>query len=195
MRAGWTSGPSLAGGDCSTPVGIDLTAQQLNEHGTYTITAVGLLNPGTTSAGPYRLQQYIEHQEPPDAGMARMRFINLSPNAPPLWDGRRDGGAWAVAVHRGARCPFRKSSPPASRSSVDGYQDMAPNPALPLAIRPTRPQDTPNLYEAPIDLRAGTITAVWVIGLVGGTGEQRLGYLICDEASAADGGTTTCQRR
>ncbi|HZX40707.1 MAG TPA: DUF4397 domain-containing protein [Myxococcaceae bacterium] len=196
IDAGWLDFRAVApGGNCSTPIGIDLTAQQLNEHGTYTITSVGLLNPGTTSGGPYRLVQYIEHQESGDAGMARMRFINLSPNAPPLWDGVADGGAW-VSQFTEVEVPFKSFAAGTGAYGViyDGYQDMVPNPALPLAIRATRPQDTPNLYQGPIPLRAGTITAVWVIGLLGGTGERRLGYFLCDETPAADGGTTTCHR-
>src|SRR5678815_5020366 len=40
------------GGTCDTPVGIDLTAQTINAHGTYTITAVGLLAAGAPK--PYR---------------------------------------------------------------------------------------------------------------------------------------------
>ena len=89
--------------------------------------------------------------------------------------------------------PFRKSA--SGTGIVDGYQDIDPNPALPLTIRATRPQESPDIYTAPIDLRAGVITGVWSIGLVGGTGDQRLGYFVCDEAPAADGGTTACQRR
>jgi len=192
IDAGWLDFRAVApGGDCATPIGADLTAQQLNEHGTYTITAVGLLNPGTTSGGPYRLQQYIEHQEPPDAGFARMRFLNLAPNAPPIWDGVADGGDWPQQF-TDTEIAFRWFA--TGDGVFDGYQDMVPNPALPLAIRPTRPQDTTNLFEAPVDLRAGTITAVWLVGLVGGPGGQALGYFICDETPAADGGTTTCHR-
>ena len=192
IDAGWLDFRAVApGGDCSKGVGPDLTAQQLNAHGTYTITAVGLLAPGVTSAGPYRLQQYIEHPEPPDAGMARFRFVNVSPNAPPLWDGVTDGGTWAVQF-TDAEMPFRKNA--SGVGIIDGYQDISPNPALPLTIRATRPQETPNLYSAPVDFRPGVITAVWAIGLVGGTGEQRLGYFICDEGAPDAGGTTTCTR-
>jgi len=192
IDAGWLDFRAVArGSDCSTPVGADLTAQQLNEHGTYTITAVGLLNPGLTSAGPYRLQQYIEHEEAGDAGMARMRFINVSPNAPPVWDGVSDGGTW-VQQFTDAEMPFRKNA--SGVGVVDGYQDMTPDPALPLSVRATRPQETPDLYRAPVDLRAGVTTAVWLVGLVGGTGDQALGYFVCDETPAADGGTTSCHR-
>ena len=77
----------------------------------------------------------------------------------------------------------------------DGYQDVAPDPALPLAIRATRPQDNPDIFVSPVALAAGKVTAVWLIGLVGGTGPQALGYFVCDEISAADGGTTTCHRQ
>jgi len=177
--------------DCNTAVGIDLTAQVLNPHGTYTITAVGLLAPGTTSSGPYRLQQYIEHQEAPAAGKARMRFVNVIPNSPPIWDGTTDGGVWDQQFTE-AEMPFRFNA--SGVGIIDGYQDMAPNPALPLTIRATRPQDTPDLYVAPINLRSGIITAVWAVGLIGGTGEQRLSYFICDETNAANGGQTTCNR-
>ena len=191
IDAGWVDFRAVpVGGDCSTPVGQDLTAQQLDEHGTYTITAVGLLAPG--SSGPYRLQQYIEHTEAPAAGKARFRFINLVPNAPPLWDGIVDGGVWSVQLTE-AEMPFRKNA--SGAGIVDGYQDIDPNPALPLTVRPTRPQETPDVHTGPIDLRAGVITGVFAIGLVGGTGEQRVGYLMCDEVPVADGGTTNCQRR
>ena len=45
-----------------------------------------------------------------------------------------------------------------------------------------------------MNFRAGVITAVWTIGLFGGTGDQRVGYFICDEIPAASGGQTTCNR-
>ncbi|HUM10159.1 MAG TPA: DUF4397 domain-containing protein [Myxococcaceae bacterium] len=195
IDAGWLDFRAVAAGaaDCSTPVGQDLTAQQLNPHGTYTITAVGLLTPGTTSAGPYRLQQYIEHQEPPAAGKARLRVLNVSPNSPPLWDGVvLDGGVWGTQLTE-AEMGFRMFA--SGTGIVDGYQDIDPAPALPLTIRATRPQDTPDLYTAPIDLRPGAITAVWVIGLVGGTGDQRLGYFVCDETPPDAGGQTACKRQ
>lgn len=191
IDAGWLDFRAVAAGsDCSTPVGQDLTAQQLDEHGTYTITAVGLLAPG--ASGPYRLQQYIEHEEAPATGKARFRFINTVPNAPPLWDGIVvDGGVWGQQFTE-AEMPFRKNA--SGVGIVDGYQDIDPNPALPLTIRATVPQQSPDLYTAPIDFRSGVITGVWAIGLVGGTGEQRVGYFVCDETPAADGGTTSCQR-
>src|SRR6185369_2236612 len=105
-------------------------------HGTYTLTAVGAVTPG--SQGPYMLLQYIEHQEPPATGEARFRYTNVVPHAPP--------------------------------------------------------QQTPDLFTAPVNFRAGVITAVWTIGLFGGTGDQRVGYFICDEIPAASGGQTTCTR-
>ncbi len=191
IDAGWLDFRAVAAGsDCSTPVGQDLTAQQLDEHGTYTITAVGLLAPG--ASGPYRLQQYIEHEEAPAAGKARFRFINTVPNAPPLWDGIVvDGGVWGQQFTE-AEMPFRRNA--SGVGIVDGYQDIDSDPALPLTIRATRPQESPDLYTAPIDFRAGVITGVWAIGLLGGTGEQRVGYFVCDETPAADGGTTSCER-
>ena len=192
VDAGWLDFRAVAPGTgCATPVGIDLPAQQLNPHGTYTITAVGLLAPGATSAGPYRLQQYIEHEEAPDAGMARLRVVNVSPNSPPLWDGVTDGGTWSDQFTQ-AEMPFRWNA--SGVGIVDGYQDVAPDPALPLTIRATRPQDNPDLYSAPVSLPQGVITGVWIIGLVGGTGDQALGYLVCTETPAADGGATTCHR-
>jgi hypothetical protein len=179
------------GGDCSALVGIDLTAQDLNPHGTYTITALGLLAPGAQPA--YLLQQYIEHQESPDAGFARMRFINVIPNSPPIYDGLTDGGVWDVQFSE-AEMPFRKNASGATLGLIDGYMDMPPNPALPLTIRATPPQTNPDLYVAPINLRAGIITAVWAVGLLGGTGNERLSYYVCDETPAAKGGQTSCNR-
>jgi len=179
-----------AGGDCTTPIGQDLTAQQLNEHGTYTIAAVGLLTPGASAA--YRLQQYIEHEEAPAAGKARFRFVNVIPNAPPLWDGVVDGGVWSQQFTE-AEMPFRKNA--SGTGIVDGYQDIDPNPGLPLTLRATRPQETSDVYTASIEFRTGVISGLWAIGEVGGIGDQRLSYFVCDETPAADGGTTTCQRR
>jgi hypothetical protein len=177
------------GGNCDTAVGIDLTAQTINAHGTYTITAVGLLAPGAT--GPYRLQQYIEHAEAPAAGKARFRFVTTIPNAPPLAVGTTDGGTWDRSFSEAAMpFPFGASGV----GVVDGYQDIDPDPALPLTIRPAPPQTNLDLYTAPINFRAGIITAVWAVGLVGGTDTQQLGYFVCDEGPAADGGTTTCAR-
>jgi Domain of unknown function (DUF4397) len=178
------------GGTCDTAVGIDLTAQALNAHGTYTITAVGLLAAG--AQGPYRLQQYIEHAEAPAAGKARFRFINVIPDAPPIADGITDGGTW-VRSFTEASIPFRVGA--SGVGIVDGYQDFDPNPALPLTIRPSPPETNLDLYAAPINFRAGIITAVWAIGQVGGSGDQRRGYFVCDEGPAADGGVTTCARQ
>jgi hypothetical protein len=178
------------GGDCSTPVGSDLTAQVINAHGTYTIAAVGQLAPG--AEGPYRLQQYIEHAEPPASGKARFRFTNVIPNAPPIADGEvADGGTWAVQFTE-AELPFRFTA--SGVGILDGYQDIDPNPALPLTIRAVPPQQNPDLYTAPLNLRAGIITGVWAIGLLGGTADQRVGYFVCDETPAAAGGQTTCNR-
>jgi hypothetical protein len=178
------------GGTCDTAVGTDLTAQALNAHGTYTITAVGLLAAG--AQGPYRLQQYIEHAEAPAAGKARFRFINVIPDAPPIADGITDGGTW-VRSFTEASIPFRVGA--SGVGIVDGYQDFDPNPALPLTIRPSPPETNLDLYAAPINFRAGIITAVWAIGQVGGSGDQRRGYFVCDEGPAADGGVTTCARQ
>jgi hypothetical protein len=178
------------GGTCDTPVGVDLTAQALNAHGTYTITAVGLLAAG--APGPYRLQQYIEHAEAPAAGKARFRFTTAIPNAPEIADGITDGGTWVRSLTE-ASMPFPFNA--SGVGIVDGYQDIDPNPALPLTIRPSPPENALDLYTAPINFRAGIITAVWAVGLAGGTGEQRLGYFVCDEGPAADGGVTTCARQ
>ena len=179
------------GGDCSTPVGSDLTAQTINAHGTYTIAAVGQITPG--AEGPYRLQQYIEHEEPPASGKARFRFVNVIPNAPPIANGETaDGGTWAVQFTE-MEMPFRFTA--SGVGIVDGYQDIDPNPALPLTIRAVPPRQNPDLYTAPIDFRAGVITGVWAIGLLGGTGPQALGYWVCDEIPAASGGQTNCMRQ
>jgi len=176
------------GGDCSTPIGPDLTAQTINAHGTYTLTAVGEVTPG--SQGPYMLIQYIEHQEPPATGKARFRYTNVVPNAPPLADGVVDGGTFTLLTE--AQVPYRFNA--AGTGIIDGYQDVDPNPALPLTIRLAPPQQNPDLFTAPVNFRAGVITAVWTIGLFGGTGDQRVGYFICDEIPAASGGQTTCSR-
>jgi len=176
------------GGDCSTPIGPDLTAQTINAHGTYTLTAVGEVTPG--SQGPYMLIQYIEHQEPPATGKARFRYTNVVPNAPPLADGVVDGGTFTLLTE--AQVPYRFNA--AGTGIIDGYQDVDPNPALPLTIRLAPPQQNPDLFTAPVNFRAGVITAVWTIGLFGGTGDQRVGYFICDEIPAASGGQTTCTR-
>jgi hypothetical protein len=176
------------GGDCSTPIGPDLTAQTINAHGTYTMTAVGEIAPG--SEGPYTLLQYIEHQEPPASGKARFRFTNVVPNAPPLADGVSDGGTFTLLTE--AQIPFRYNA--SGTGIVDGYQDVDPNPALPLTVRLAPPQQNPDLFTAPVNFRAGVITAVWTIGLFGGTGDQRVGYFICDEIPAAAGGQTNCTR-
>ncbi len=198
-----------AGGTCDTPIGGDLTAQTIAAKGTYTLTAVGQLAPG--SAGPFRLQQYLEHADPPASGKARFRFVNVIPNGPPLVDGIAGsggaadagttggadggtggtGGNWQMSLTE-AEMPFRYSA--SGVGVVDGYQDIAPNPALPLTIRASPPQQHPDLYTAPINLRAGIITGVWAIGVLGGTGDQRLGYYVCDETPATAGGETTCQR-
>jgi|GEM_PF-370768 uncharacterized protein DUF4397 len=177
------------GGTCDTPVGIDLTAQTLNAHGTYTITAVGLLAQG--ASGPYRLQQYIEHAEAPATGKARFRFVNVIPDAPPIADGIADGGTWERSLTE-AEMPFRVGA--SGVGIVDGYQDIDPNPAFPLTIRASPPETNLDLYTAPINFRAGVITAVWAIGQVAGLGDQRLGYFVCDEGPAADGGVTDCAR-
>jgi hypothetical protein len=180
-----------AGGDCSTPVGGDLTAQVLDAHGTYTLTAVGQLAPG--AEGPYRLQQYIDHQEAPASGKARFRFTNVIPNAPPIADGQTaDGGTW-VTQFTEAEMPFRFNA--SGVNILDGYQDIDPNPALPLTIRAVPPQQNPDLYTAPLNLRAGVITGVWAVGLLGGTGPQAVGYYVCDEIPAASGGQTNCNRQ
>lgn len=176
------------GGDCSTPIGPDLTAQVINPHGTYTMTAVGQLTPG--GVGPYMLLQYIEHQDPPAAGKARFRYTNVVPNSAPLADGVADGGTWVWLTE--AEVPFRYNA--AGTGIIDGYQDIDPNPALPLTIRLAPPQQNPDLFTAPVSFRAGVITAVWTIGLFGGTGDQRVGYFICDEIPAAAGGQTSCTR-
>jgi len=178
------------GGSCDTAVGSDLTAQDIAAHGSYTITAVGELAAG--SVGPYRLQQYIEHTETPAAGKARFRFVTVIPNAPPIADGLTDAGVW-VTQFTEAEISFRNGA--SGVGIVDGYQDFDPNPALPLTIRPSPPRTNSDIYVAPISFRAGIITAVWAVGLLGGTGEQRVGYFVCDEGPAADGGTTTCARQ
>ena len=67
--------------------------------------------------------------------------------------------------------PFRRNA--SGMGIVDGYQDVDPNPALPLTIRLAPPQQNPDLFTAPVSFRTGVITAVWAIGLFGGTGEQR----------------------
>ena len=136
------------------------------------------------------LLQYIEHQDPPAAGKARFRFTNVVPNAPPLADGVTDGGTFTLLTE--AEIPFRYNA--AGTGIIDGYQDVDPNPALPLTIRLAPPQQNPDLFTAPVNFRAGVITAVWTIGLFGGTGDQRVGYFICDEIPAASGGQTTCSR-
>lgn len=192
-----------AGGNCATPIGGDLTAQTIDAHGTYSIVAVGELAPG--SAGPYRLQQYIEHAEAPAAGKARLRFTNVIPNSPPIADGVvTDGGVTDGGVLDGgvggetwtylseAEMPFRVNA--SGTGIVDGYQDIDPNPALPLTIRASPPLQNPDIFTAPINLRAGIITGVWAIGLLGGTADQRVGYFVCDETPAASGGATTCNR-
>ncbi len=176
------------GGDCSTPIGPDRTAQTINAHGTYTVAALGELAPG--AVGPYQLIQYIEHQEAPAAGKARFRYTNAVPNSAALADGVSDGGTWVWLTE--AQVPFRYNS--AGTGIVDGYQDIDPNPALQLAIRLAPPQQNPDLFSAPVNFRAGVITAVWTIGLFGGTGDQRVGYFICDEIPAAQGGQTNCTR-
>jgi hypothetical protein len=180
------------GGDCSTPLGPDLTAQTINAHGTYTITAVGQLAPG--SAGPYQVIQYIDHQEAPAAGKARFRFTNVVANSAPLADGvsgnLADGGTWTWLTE--AEMPFRWNA--AGTGIVDGYQDIDPNPALPITLRLAPPQQNPDLFTAPVNFKAGVITGVWAIGLFGGTGDQRVGYLMCDEVPAAQGGQTNCSR-
>jgi hypothetical protein len=180
-----------AGGDCSTPIGSDLTAQTINAHGTYTLAAVGQLAPG--AEGPYRLQQYIDHQEAPASGKARFRFTNAIPNAPPIADGETaDGGTWATQFTE-AEIPFRFNA--SGVNILDGYQDIDPNPALPLAIRAVPPEQNPDLYTAPLNFRTGVITGVWAIGLLGGTGPQAVGYYVCDEVPAASGGQTNCTRQ
>jgi len=180
-----------AGGDCSTPVGGDLTAQTINKAGTYTLSAVGQLAPG--AEGPYRVQQYIDHQEAPGTGKARFRFTNVIPNAPPLANGETaDGGTWTKQFTE-AEMPFRFNA--SGVNIVDGYQDIDPNPALPLTIRAVPPQQNPDLYTAPINFRAGIITSVWAIGLLGGTGPLAVGYFVCDEIPAAAGGQTNCARQ
>lgn len=180
------------GSDCSTPIGADLTAQTINAHGTYTITAVGQLAAG--AEGPYQVIQYIEHQDPPATGKARFRFTNVVPNSPPLADGVAanlpDGGTWIWLTE--AQMPFRWNA--AGTGIVDGYQDVDPNSALPLTLRLAPPQQNPDLFTAPVSFRAGVITGVWAIGLFGGTGDQRVGYFICDEVPAAQGGQTNCTR-
>lgn len=176
------------GRDCSTPIGSDLTAQTINAHGTYTMTAVGQLAPG--GEGPYMLLQYIEHQDPPATGKARFRFTNVVPNAPPLADGVSDGGTFTLLTE--AQIPFRYNA--AGTGIIDGYQDVDPNPALPLTIRLAPPAQNPDLFTAPVNFRAGVITAVWAVGLFGGTGDQRVGYFICDEIPAAAGGQSNCTR-
>jgi hypothetical protein len=176
------------GGDCSTPIGQDLTAQVINAHGTYTFSAVGQLAPG--AVGPYLLQQYIDHPEPPAAGKARFRYTNVVANSPPLADGTVDGGTWVWLTE--AQVPFRYNA--SGTGIVDGYQDIDPNPALPLTIRLAPPQQNPDLFTAAVNFRAGVITSVWTIGLFGGTGDQTQGYFICDEIPAAQGGQTNCTR-
>ena len=180
------------GSGCTTPIGPDLMAQTINAHGTYTITAVGQLAPG--AEGPYSVQQYIEHQDPPASGKARFRFTNVVPNSAPLADGVSgplpDGGTFLWLSE--AEMPFRWNA--AGTGIIDGYQDIDPNPALPLTLRLAPPQQNPDLFTAPVNFRVGVITAVWAVGLFGGTGDQRVGYFICDEIPAAQGGQTNCAR-
>jgi len=180
------------GSDCSTPIGPDLTAQTINAHGTYTITALGQMAPG--AAGPYQVIQYIEHQEPPAAGKARFRFTNTIANSAPLADGISgnlpDGGTFTWLSE--AQMPFRWNA--AGTGITDGYQDIDPNPALPLTLRLAPPQQNPDLFTAPVNFPAGVITGVWAIGLFGGTGPQAVGYFICQEIPAAQGGQTNCTR-
>lgn len=177
----------MPGGSCDTPIGTDLTQQTINAHGTYTLTAVGMQSEPVF--GAYRLQQWIEQSGPVTAGKARMRFVNLIPNSPALEDGLVDGGTWVQGFTEAA-IDFRHGA--AGTGILDGYQDMDPNPALPLTIRASPARQNPDIYTAPINLRAGVITSVWAIGLLGGTGNQKLGYFVCDETPAVDGGTTTC---
>ena len=180
------------GSDCNTPIGPDLTAQTINAHGTYTITSVGQLAAGAT--GPYQVIQYIEHDEAPASGKARFRMTNVIANSAPLADGVSgnlpDGGNFTWLSE--AQMPFRWNA--AGHGIVDGYQDIDPNPALPLTLRLAPPQQNPDLFTAPVSFRAGVITAVWAIGLFGGTGTQAVGYFICDEVPAAQGGQTNCTR-
>jgi hypothetical protein len=188
---GWDFRLVAAGSaDCNTallglPDAINVT---LDTRGHFTFAAMGYVAPPQGSANGFRFQEYIDDAVLPSSGMSKVRLVNGSPNAGTVVFGLAGGTFQPLS----GSVPFRFTA--SGQGIVNGYQELAPQSGATLAMRAAgSPFDA---YDSqPTDLPANRIQGVWSIGLVGGTGAQSLGFLVCQESAAASGGLAPCSRK
>jgi hypothetical protein len=189
---GWDFRLVAAGAaDCNTallglPDSINVT---LDTRGHFTFAAVGYVAPPQGSSSGFRFQEYIDDAVPPSTGMSKVRLVNASPNAGTVVFGLSSGGSFQPLS---GSVPFRFTA--SGQGITNGYQELAAMSGAILAIRPEgSPFDAAD--SQPMDLPANAIQGVWAIGLAGGTGNQSLGFLVCQESASPSGGLAPCARR
>jgi hypothetical protein len=183
----------VAGGasDCNTSLmGLpDFPNVTLDPQGHYTFAAVGYLIPPQGSSNGFRFQEYIDDAVLPASGMAKMRFVNASPNVGTVVVGLKTSSGFQALS---GSVPFRFTA--SGQGIVNGYQQLSPLSGATIAIRPETSQI--DAYDSqPTDLTANTIVGIWAVGLFGGTRTQSLDFLVCEESAAPSGGLAPCTRQ
>jgi hypothetical protein len=181
---------AVGAADCNTSLlGLpDSINVILDTGGYYTFAAVGYVAPPPGSLNGFRFQEYIDDAVPPSTGKSKVRLVNASPNAGTVVFGLKNGSSFQPLS---GSVLFRFTA--SGEGIVNGYQELATMSGAVLAIRPeVSPFDM--LDSQPMDLPANAIQGVWAIGLVGGTGAQSLGFLVCQESAAPSAGLAPCVR-
>ena len=168
--------------NCNTGLVPDITSLPALPANAYvTAAAVGLLGGTPTFTGT----AYID-ESTVAAGQAKLRFVHAAPNVPEVNVGLT--GTTFTPIFTNVVFPGIS----AAAGLVNGYVQTAPLTGVTIGVRLASAPTVDALTFSNVSLPANAIATAFAVGLLGETGNQAIGALLCVDNAPASGGLSAC---
>jgi hypothetical protein len=171
----------------------DVTLTSLPGGARITVAAAGRLAPPPGTPG-LLLRTAVDGNTRPALGRIHLRFAHFSPGAPNVDAGILSGASFTPVFTNVA---FGNIAAPTGSEPVTGYLPTAPLAGATLQVRAagtsTAVLTIPGV-SLPATVSRGTAVSLFAVGLVGGSGAQRLSALVCNDRVPAAGVLASCAR-